>query len=108
MSSTGELLRRIMEHFNPSAAAGWNRTIQFELRGEGGGVWHLVIEDQKCTVREGETSDADIKISMNTETFRSIVKGEMSGIQAYMYGKISVDGSLRDLMKLRRLFPKVF
>ena len=36
--------------FKAASAAGVNKTIQYDIGGDGGGTWHAVIKDGTCTV----------------------------------------------------------
>ena len=39
--------------FKAASAAGVNKTIQYDISGDGGGTWHAVIKDGTCTVNSG-------------------------------------------------------
>ena len=40
-------------NLNADAAKGMNSVIQFNLSGDGGGNYHVIIKDGACTVAEG-------------------------------------------------------
>ncbi len=42
--------------FNAAAAKGINATFQFEITGEGGGSWNVIVKDSACQVQDGKHS----------------------------------------------------
>ena len=50
--------------FKAASAAGVNKTIQYDISGDGGGTWHAVIKDGTCTVNPGPAAAADLTITM--------------------------------------------
>ncbi len=81
--------------FRPERAQGAKVTYRFNITGEGGGVWEIVIADGKCTIRKGASgAQADVTVNTNAQTFLAIVEGRMAADQAYMSGQVLVDGDL--------------
>ncbi len=89
----------------PENAKDWDRVINYNITGPGGGQWHLVIKDQKCELKKGMHSKPDLEFEMDAETFIAMSKGEISGASAYMTGKMKAKGPISDLMKVGQVFP---
>jgi putative sterol carrier protein len=95
---------RIPEAFNADAAQGVDAVFQFEITGDGGGTWNVVIKDGACEVREGAHDDPSVTMAMSTETWMGIVNKELNGIQAFMSGKLKVSGDMMLAQKYQSLF----
>jgi hypothetical protein len=68
---------------------------RFNITGEGGGVWEVLIQDGRCTIRRGVSAEqADVTVTTNVQTFLDVVSGKMLAEQAYMSGQLLVDGDL--------------
>ena len=87
---------RLPGRFRSERAQGMPKVLyRFNITGEGGGVWEVLIQDGKCTVRRGASGErADVTVSTNAQTFLAVVEGRMGADQAYMSGQLLVDGDL--------------
>ncbi len=109
MSDIDAKIRKLManmpEAFNPDKAAGVNATIVYNLTGEGGSVWTSRIADGKCTVEEGETAEnPTLKITMDAQDYVDMMAGRLDGMQAFMTGKIKVEGDIMLASRLMSFF----
>lgn len=68
-------------------------TVKFEIEGEGG----VLIDSDG--VRASDDA-ADVTLSADTETFMSIMSGDLNPTSAFMTGKLSIDGDMGMAMKL--------
>lgn len=91
--------------FNSSAAAGLNKTFQFNISGDEAGKWALKVENQTCElIREG-VEKPDITMSMLDKDWLSIAEGKLDAMNAFMTGKVKVSGDMMLAMRLQNLFP---
>jgi len=109
MSDTDAKIRKLManmpEAFNPDKAAGVDATIVYNLTGEGGSVWTSHIADGKCTVEEGQTvENPTMKITMDAQDYVDMMAGRLDGMQAFMTGKIKVEGDIMLASRLMTFF----
>jgi putative sterol carrier protein len=109
MSDTDAKIRKLManmpEAFNPDKAQGVNATIVYNLTGEGGSVWTSHIADGKCTVEEGQTVDTPtLTITMDADDYVDMMAGRLDGMQAFMTGKIKVQGDIMLASSLMTFF----
>jgi len=101
--SAADAIATLKSKFDPSAAAGLDLTYQFDV--EGGDNYHVVIKDGTCDVQPGDAADPDCTLIMDQATLAGIVSGETDGMQAFMSGKLRVEGNMMLSMKLGELFP---
>jgi putative sterol carrier protein len=52
---------------------------------------------------EASTEKPDIYVTTSSDTLVAIAQNDMSGMSAFMTGKLKVKGSMGDLMKLQKL-----
>lgn len=104
MTSVADAVKKMQEKFNPSAAAGLDLVFGFNITDEGK-HYALIVKDGTCDLQEGENADANCTLVMDSETLKGIVSGETDGMQAFMGGKLRVEGDMMLSMKLSELFP---
>lgn len=90
--------------FNKEAAKDIKAIIQFKVSGEGGGDWHLVIDDERCECFEGVAQTPTLTIRTPADVWLAISCGKLSGQEAYMKGQYKTDGDIGLLMRFNELF----
>lgn len=70
---------------------------------EGSGVYQLVIEDGQASLAAEEDGDPDVTLSMSLATFEGVIDGSVNAAQAFMQGKLKLDGDMGKAMKLQNL-----
>jgi len=73
--------------------AGFDGSAKFTIEGEGS----IIIDDSGA--RAGD-DDTDVTLTADTETFQSILEGDLNPTAAFMTGKLTVDGDMGMAMKL--------
>lgn len=101
LDSMREGFATMEQRFRPSAAKGLDARMQFELTGEGGGEWFVVIKDGRCTVTSGRGEDPDTTLTASAADYLKISNGEMNKVLALLRGKLRVKG---DMGKVRPFF----
>jgi putative sterol carrier protein len=91
--------------FNPAAAAGLNKTFQWNVTGEEAGNWALKVENQTCTVVPGGVEKPDITFTVSDKDWLAISEGKLDPMNAFMTGKLKVSGDMMLAMKVPNLFP---
>jgi putative sterol carrier protein len=104
MATVAEIMAAMPSRFNAEAAGDLNATVLFNLAGDDGGVWHVRIDDGECMVNEGPTEDPTATIMMEAEDYAAMVTGELNAINAFMTGKVRVEGDLNTVMKFQSIF----
>jgi hypothetical protein len=77
------------------------KVIQYEIEGEGGGTWHVVIgtakphgskPDPLCVVREGSVEAPDLRLTMPDADWLEVVTGRSSIWQLLASGRVKAEG----------------
>lgn len=93
----------IVERFDPKKAAGLNVAIQFDLSGDNGGLYWLLIENDKAETGEGKLENAKMTLKASGDDFYNMLKGTINPMQAFMTGKIKIQGDTSLALKLMPL-----
>ena len=101
VTSASEAFAQIKEGYDPEKTGGATGSFMFDLSGEGGGQWAVVLEGDSVEVIEGGIEGASATISMAAEDFVSMVNGSLNAVAAFMQGKIKVQGDMALVMKLQ-------
>lgn len=100
-----ELFEALSDHFNGAAAAGLNKTLQWNITGEESGVWAFEITDGVGRLIPGGVEKADTTFTTTDKTWLAIAEGRMDAMRAFMTGKLKVSGDLNLAMKVPTFFP---
>ncbi len=101
-----DIFKTMPERFNAEAAGDWETKIQFNIAGDGGGNWALEVTGGTCNVTEGTVEAPKATLNTDAETWVGMQTGTVNPMQAFMGGKIKVQGNMGELMKLNN--PSVF
>jgi len=100
-----ETFEAMLTIFNPSAAAGLNKTFQWNISGEQAGVWALKIADQKCELIPDGVEKPDLTLNVNDQDWLAIAEGKLDAMNAFMQGKVKANGDLMLAMRIPNIFP---
>ena len=78
--------------FNREKATGKEGVMQFNLTGETGGSFHLVIMGGTIKACEGVAARSDIEVDAPFDTWADIMCGKLDGAQAMVDGKYKLKG----------------
>jgi len=108
MSEIDAKVRKLMDNmpaaFKPEKAVGVNAVIQYTLTGEGGSIWNSQIADGACSVSEGPAESPTLNIIMDASDYVDMMAGRLDGMQAFMTGKIKVEGDIMLASRLMTFF----
>ena len=80
---------------------GLDAVYQFNISGDDGGQWTVDFTKDADYVSEGEADEADCVIDMKDSDFMDMWNGKLPGPQAFMMGKIKIQGDMGLAMKLQ-------
>ncbi len=100
-----DVFRRMPEVFSSTAAPGLDAVFQFDIHGDGGGEWNVTVRDGACAVEQGTHDAPRVTITMSDENWLALVNRRLNGIQAFMTGKLKVEGDLMLAQRIYELFP---
>jgi putative sterol carrier protein len=105
LTSVRDVFTKMPEVFNATAAQGMDKVFQFDLSGEDGGKWYIVVKDDACEVHEGTHEDPSVTLTMSDEDWLAMVNKQLNGVQAFMSGKLKVSGDIMLAQRIYDLFP---
>ena len=102
--SIEELFERLPGAFIPEKAGDMDSVIQFELTGEEAGLWAVVIKDGTCKVDKGQHENPTMTLTADSQDYKDIVTGRLKAMNAFMQGKVKLQGNLNLAMKFAEIF----
>jgi putative sterol carrier protein len=105
ISSVQEYFDTLGQRFVASAAAGVNAVFQFEISGDGGGTWHVVVKDGAMEVQTGAHANPSSVVSASGADYVQIANGDINGLRAVMTRRMRISGNLVMARKMQHIFP---
>jgi putative sterol carrier protein len=104
MATTAEIFEEMSKRIaaNPAGIAGMNAKFQFDLSGDDGGTYHVNVGDGKAEIGPGPTQ-ANVTILMSADDFKAMVAGTLNATQAFMTGKLKIQGDMSLAMRLQSI-----
>jgi len=99
-----EIFPAMATRFLAAKAEGVNAIIQFNLSGENGGHYWLRIADGACEAGQGEAENPKMTLKAAADDWHAVTTGKMNAMQAFMSGKIKIEGDMGMAMKLQTMF----
>ena len=92
------------QSFDAEKAAAFDATVQFDLSGEGGGEWYVVIRDGTFRWEEGVAAAPTSTVKMDVSDYADMLSGELNPMTAFIQQKVRVEGDLNTVLKFQSLF----
>jgi putative sterol carrier protein len=103
-ASVKEIFEAMPSSFNKDAAQGLDAVYQFDLSGDGGGKWYVVVRNETCDVQEGTHASPNVTISMVANDYLDMINGKANGQMLFMTGRLRVSGDLGLAIRMQSLF----
>jgi uncharacterized OB-fold protein/putative sterol carrier protein len=101
-----DIVESVGERFRPDKAEGVDMKIGYDLSGEGGGQWTVVVKDQTCTLKEVLDDDCTVIMRMDAQIFVDLNQGKLDGATAFSSGQVKIDGDIGAAGQTASLFKK--
>lgn len=101
MPTATEISHMMVQKISPETAGDLDATIQFDLSGDDGGQFYLVINNGQGAAYEGVADDARMTLQSTTEDWYKVMTGETKAMTAFMSGKIKIKGDMGLAMKMQ-------
>lgn len=98
-----QIFNGMADRVQPEKVQGMNATIQFDLSGEAGGLYWLKIADGKGEAGAGAVESPNMTLKADADDWVAVTRGELNPMQAFMSGKLKVQGDMGLAMKLQNL-----
>jgi putative sterol carrier protein len=75
-------------------------TLEFELMGEGGGLFTVVLQSGTVWGGEGPADSPDLRIRLDVTTWKALNAGDLSAPEAFLRRRVQLEGNLALAVKL--------
>jgi len=107
MESVAEFFEKFEQRAaeNNDAATAPNAIYQFKITGDGGGEYYLDLQKGKTSdfVGKGTHDGPGATITVSDEDWLGMINGTLNPMQAFMSGKIKIDGDMTLAMSLQQV-----
>lgn len=102
MGSPKEVFAKIEEQLkaDPAKAKEIDGIFKFDVTGAAAGIW--IVDCKAVAVTEGD-GEADVTITVGDDDLVAIDAEELDAMQAFMLGKVQVEGDMGLAMKLQEI-----
>ena len=76
---------------------------QFNITGEGEGIFYAEVKDGKLSIEPYEYYDRDAIFICSAETLLKIMDGKLDPVKAFTFQKLKVDGSIEQALKIKSI-----
>jgi putative sterol carrier protein len=91
--------------FQPSKAKGVHARYQWDLSGPNGGEWWVDVNDGTCKMGKGKIPNPNVTFIAKDKDWVAICHDQLSGMWAYLTGRLKVRGDQNVARKLGEMFP---
>ncbi|MFQ5639252.1 MAG: acyl-CoA dehydrogenase family protein [bacterium] len=104
--TVAELFQTLPKRFRPEKAGDWETVVHFDISGDAGGQYTVMIKDGACTVEPGLQGEAKCVVKTKDKTYLNIEMGKTNPQTAFMMGKIKVS-NLAEMMQFGKVFRRI-
>ena len=104
MTDVKEVFSKLAESFDASASQGVDAVFQFDITGDGGGTWNVMVRDRTCQIQEGSHDSPAVTLSMSSDTWLGIVNKVTDAMGAFISGQLKVSGNIMLAQRIPKLF----
>jgi len=87
----------------PGPIEGMTTSYALNLSGKDGGMFGLYIKDGIAETTIGNPGEVDCTLSLSVKDFKKLPTGNLNTTASFMMGKLKVEGSLGNALKLESL-----
>jgi putative sterol carrier protein/uncharacterized OB-fold protein len=105
--SVEDIFNTMEARFRVEGAKGVDAVLAYDISGDGGGKW--LVEVRNDSVKVAKTDDLSgfsVKTSADAETFVGVNIGKIDGTQAFMSGKIKIEGDMALVAASAKMFTR--
>ena len=99
-----DLMSKMPSAFVPEKAQGLDVVLQFKFSGAEAGDWYAVIKDGAVKVEQGEHEKPTMTLMADSADYVALFTGQLDPMQAFMQGKLKLQGDLNLAMKMTQFF----
>ena len=91
--------------FQPAKAKGVHARYQWDLSGPSGGQWWIEVNDGTYKMGKGQIDHPTVTFRASDKDWVAICHDQLSGMWAYLTGRLKVSGDQNVARKLGEIFP---
>lgn len=76
---------------------------QFNIIGEGSGIFYVEVKEGKLAVEPYEYYDRDAMFTADPDTFNKIAEGKLDPVWAFTVQKLKVEGNIEKALRLKEI-----
>jgi len=104
-------MEKLVEKANSNPAfqkkvAGWDRSIHFCIT-DSEESCTVMIRNGEASLKSGGVPKPDITVTTDMETFDEIIKGSLKPSRTFLTGRLKVEGTIPDMIKMNSVFKTV-
>ena len=99
-----DLMSKMPSAFVPEKAQGLNAVLQFKFSGSEPGDWYAELQDGTVNVQQGLHPNPKMTLSADSDDYIKLFTGQLDPMQAFMAGKLKLQGDLNLAMKMTQFF----
>jgi len=88
-----DVIEKAVETLNAKVGGGYDGTAKFVIEDEG----TIMLDSSGARAAD---EPADVTMTASAETFQGMLDGDVNPTMAFMSGKLKIDGSMSEAMKL--------
>lgn len=86
---------------NKDKIKGMNAIYQWDITGDNGGKWHVILKDDNLAIGQGAAATPNITLTLDAQNFMDLISGKLNGQMAFLTGKLKIQGDMTLAMKLQ-------
>ncbi len=95
-----EYFNELPSKINKDKVKGMNAVYQWDITGNNGGKWHVILKNDDVKIGGGQAENPNITLTLEDQNFMDLVTGKLNGQMAFLTGKLKIQGDMTLAMKL--------
>lgn len=100
-----EVFEDMPNHVDAAAAAGMDKTFQWNVTGSEAGVWAMHIKDGAGHMIRGGVEKPDVTFTVSGEDWVAMSEGKLNPMQAVLTRRLKIAGDQGLALRLQKLLP---
>ncbi len=105
MTTVAETFEAMSTIFNPAAATGLTKSLQWNITGDQAGVWAFKINNGTCELVPGGVEKPDVTFTISDKDWLSMTEGKLDAQSAFFSGQLKIAGDMGLALRVPQIFP---
>lgn len=102
-ATPAEYFNELPSKINKEKVKGMNAVYQWDITGDNGGKWHVILKNDDVQIGDGLAESPNITLTLEDQNFMDLVTGKLNGQMAFLTGKLKIQGDMTLAMKLQSI-----